>query len=76
MSTPILSQQLEVATQSGLEQGQRRVVENLLRFRFGALDKELSAIISPVLSLPLEEFTPLLLQLSREELLARFGGSN
>ena len=55
------------------QQGERLVVENLLLVRFGALDAELSAIIEPVLALPPEEFTPLLLQLSREELLARFG---
>jgi hypothetical protein len=36
----------------------------------------LSAIIEPLLALPPEEFTPLLVQLSREELLARFRESN
>ncbi len=56
-----------------VREGQRFVVENLLRFRFGELDEELSAIIKPVLELPPEEFTPLLMQLSREELLTRFG---
>ena len=82
--SPILSQQLEVATQPGLQQGlqrglqqgQQRVVENLLRVRFGELDEELLAIIEPVLSLSPEEFTPLLLQLSRDELLARFRDRN
>jgi hypothetical protein len=54
-------------------EGQRRVVENLLKVRFGELDDQLTAIIEPVLELPPEEFTRLLLQLSREELLARFG---
>ena len=66
--SPILSQQLESATQ----QGQRQVVENLFKVRFGGLDEELSAIISHLLLLPPEEFTPLLLQLSRDELVARF----
>jgi hypothetical protein len=70
--SPILSQQLDSATQQGLQQGQRQIVENLLKVRFGSLDEELSAIISPVLLLPLEEFTPLLLQLSRDELITRF----
>jgi hypothetical protein len=71
--SPILSQQLDSATQQGLQQGQRQIVENLLKVRFGGLDEELSAIILPVLSLSPEEFTPLLLQLSRDELVARFG---
>ncbi|MEM7714421.1 MAG: hypothetical protein AAF349_12750 [Cyanobacteria bacterium P01_A01_bin.68] len=44
----------------------------MLRIRFGSLDEELSTIIEPLLSLSTEEFTPLLLQLSREELIERF----
>lgn len=56
-----------------VREGQRFVVENLLRFRFGELDEELSAIIKPLLELPPEEFMPPLMQLSREELLTRFG---
>ena len=65
----LFDQQLEQARQ----QGQRGVIENLLALRFGSLDEELAAIISPLLALPPEEFTRLLLQLSREELLSRFG---
>jgi hypothetical protein len=57
-------------------EGERLVVENLLRVRFGSLDNELRAIISPLLALLPEEFTPLLMQLSREELIARFGGQS
>ena len=78
--SPIYDQQLEQARQEGrqeaqqqgLQQGQR-LIENLLASRFGSLDEELAAIISPLLALPPEEFAPLLLQLSREELLSRFG---
>ncbi|MBV8885141.1 MAG: hypothetical protein JO235_14255 [Chroococcidiopsidaceae cyanobacterium CP_BM_RX_35] len=60
----------------GIQQERRQVVENLLRFRFGSLDEQLLAIIEPLLELPPEEFTRLLLQLSREELLTRFGSPN
>jgi len=67
---------MERATRAGQEQGiqrgQRQVVEKLLRVRFGELDEQLSAIIDRLLALPAEEFAPLLLQLSREEILARF----
>ncbi|WP_375471317.1 hypothetical protein [uncultured Nostoc sp.] len=52
--------------------GNAIVVENLLEVRFGEIDNELQAIIEPLLLLPPEEFTPLLLQLSREELIHRF----
>lgn len=34
--------------------------------------EELGAIIEPILALPPSEFTPMLMQLSREELVARF----
>jgi hypothetical protein len=65
---PLYAQDIERARR----EGERRVVENLLRVRFGELDEQLSAIIDRLLALPAEEFTPLLVQLSREELLARF----
>jgi hypothetical protein len=47
-------------------------VENLLRVRFGELDPEIQAIISRILQLSPEEFTPLLLHCSKQELLKRF----
>lgn len=82
--SPLLSQQLEAATQSGIQQGIQQglrmertaIIENLLRIRFNSLDDQLRGIIQPMLSLSPEEFTPLLLQLSREELLARFNSEN
>jgi hypothetical protein len=52
--------------------GQRLVVENLFKVRFGELDEQLAGIIPSLLQLPTEEYTRLLLQLSREELLAQF----
>ena len=60
--------------QEGKQEGRQEIIENLLQVRFGTLDEELRAIISPILALPPSEFTPLLMQLSREELIARFGG--
>lgn len=66
--SPLYLERLDAA----LHQGQRIVVENLLKIRFGVLDEELQSIVAPLLELPPEEFTSLLLQLSRDELLARF----
>lgn len=60
----------------GKEQERRQVVENLLLFRFGTLDPELQTIIPSVLGLSPSEFTPILLRLSREELIARFATQN
>jgi len=62
--------------QQGIQQGERLVVHNLLQVRFGSVDEELAEIVEPLLALPPEQFTPMLLQLSREELLARFRKSN
>ncbi len=71
--SPLYLQRLEEAKQEGVRRERRATIENLLKVRFGSLDEQLSAIIESVLELPPEEFTFLLLQLSREELLARFG---
>jgi len=58
--------------QQGLQQGQRRIAENILINRFGSLDESLAAIIEPIIALPPEQFIPLLLNLSKDELLSRF----
>lgn len=63
---------LQEGIQAGLQQGQRVVIENLLRVRFGAVDEELSRVIDALLQLPPAEYTRLCVELSREELLARF----
>ncbi|MCV3213187.1 hypothetical protein OGM63_06560 [Plectonema radiosum NIES-515] len=42
----------------GQIEGQRKVVENLPKIRFALLDEQLSKIIEPLRSLPIEEFTP------------------
>jgi hypothetical protein len=78
---PLYQQDRELARLEGRKEGQlegirlgeRQVMENLLKFRFGELSNELQAVIEPLLALPPEEFTPLLMQLSLEELIARFG---
>jgi predicted transposase YdaD len=62
----------ERGLEQGLQEGERLVVENLLRVRFGELDPPLQAIISRILQLSPEEFTPLLLHCSKQELLKRF----
>ncbi|WGV25459.1 hypothetical protein [Halotia branconii] len=56
-----------------LQEGQRQVVENLLRVRFGPLDEQLERVIEPLLQLPPQEYSRLLLELSYDELLRRFG---
>ncbi|NER39144.1 MAG: hypothetical protein F6J93_35195 [Oscillatoria sp. SIO1A7] len=71
--TPLYEQEREQTFREGEQQGQRLLLENLLRARFGSLEPVDSAIIETLLAKPPEESAPLLLQLSREELIARFG---
>ena len=61
--------------QRGEQQGKRKVVEALLKARFIELDEALAAIVPQILTLPTEAYTGLILQLSREELLARFSAT-
>jgi flagellar biosynthesis/type III secretory pathway protein FliH len=78
--SPIYLERLAEAEQKGRNEGiqqgvqneRRIVIENLLRARFGSLDDELNSIIQPLLALTPEEFSPLLIQLSREEMISRF----
>ncbi|NER05407.1 MAG: hypothetical protein F6K17_23855 [Okeania sp. SIO3C4] len=79
--SPRFLQQLEAAYLLGIEQGRQEaarteIIESVLKFRFNSLDDELREIIQPMLSLSPEEYVPLLVQLSREELLARFNSEN
>jgi hypothetical protein len=48
------------------------VVKSLLADRFGSLDKDLDALIPHIVKLSPSEFTPLLLKLSRAELIDKF----
>ncbi|WP_342745962.1 hypothetical protein [Brunnivagina elsteri] len=82
--SPIYLQRLAEAKQEGIQEGiqegrqegvmnERRIaIASLLQAKFGSLDAELNAIIPLLTALTPEEFSPLLIQLSRTELLARF----
>lgn len=67
-----IAQLREEARQEGEQRATLRSIANILRVRFGEVDEELAAIVEEIATLPSDEFTPLLLQLSREELLERF----
>lgn len=56
----------------GLQQERQAAIVSLLRLRFGSVDADLQAMIPALMELPTEEYTRLLWQLSREELLQRF----
>lgn len=64
----------EQTLEEGKQEVRQQMVENLIMVRFGSLDEELARAIAFLLQLPTEELTRVLLTLSREELLERFGG--
>jgi hypothetical protein len=75
-----IAQLREEGRQQGEQQGEQRgeqratlrLIADILRVRFQEIDEELAAIVEEIATLPSAEFTPLLLQLSREDLLERF----
>ena len=70
--SPIYLERLAQKEQQGVNQGERMMIESILINRFGTLDSELEAIIPQLLQLTPMEITPLLLNLSRSELISRF----
>ncbi|MEA5576314.1 hypothetical protein [Anabaena sp. UHCC 0451] len=68
-----IKQQVELrGIDRGIQTERRAMVESILQVRFGEIDSDLARIIDQVIAISREEFTPMLLNLSREELLARF----
>lgn len=56
----------------GLQQERQDAIASLMKLRFDEVDPELQAIIPALTNLPAEEYTQLLWQLTRAELLQRF----
>jgi predicted transposase YdaD len=52
------------------EEGKREGLESILLVRFGEIDEELAAVVPKLMELDSREYTRLLLNLSRSELLA------
>ena len=82
--SPLYRQRLEDATQTGIQQGiqqgtqqtQRIMIESVLRAKFGEIDRDLAQIIEPLVRLSPQETVQLIMQLNRDELLARFRNSS
>jgi hypothetical protein len=63
---------IERGLERGKQEAQRATITSILTTRFGPIDGPLEAIIPAIMELSIASATPLLLQLSREELLNRF----
>jgi hypothetical protein len=70
---PYITSVEQLAKEEGVAEERKQVIEHLLQMRFGELDETLSATVEPLLSLPAQEYTRLLMELSREQLISQFG---
>jgi flagellar biosynthesis/type III secretory pathway protein FliH len=73
---PYISSIERMARQEGKQEGRQEEVESLLETKFGALDEELRQILNALMQLPASERARLILQLSREDLIAHFQQPN
>ncbi len=67
-----LQQGLQQGSQQGHLEERRDFVENLLQNRFGQLDHALLQVVNPLIKYSPSELSQILLQFSREEILAKF----
>ncbi len=70
--SPLYIKWREEAINEGIQQERRIMIENMLLTRFGAIDIALSEIIEPLTKMPPRDAIQLLMQSSKEEILAHF----
>jgi hypothetical protein len=63
---------MERGLEQGLEQERRSAISGLLELRYGSIDEQLAAILPNLMTLTSIEYTPLILQLSQQELIEHF----
>ncbi len=63
---------MERGLEQGLEQERRSNISTLLEMRYEAIDDQLLAILPSLMALTSVEYTPLILQLSKQELIEHF----
>ena len=71
ISSPAYEKSRTQAMLQGHLEERHLVVKNLLKLRFG-VDEALSQLVEPLVQIPTEESLRLLMQCSREDLLAQF----
>jgi hypothetical protein len=74
--SPLFTEYMERATATAVKSGHQEVVEGFLLKRFGSLDDDLIQVIPNIIKLSPLEFTSLLIDLSREELIDRFSNND
>jgi hypothetical protein len=56
----------------GLERGREEAIRSLMQLRYGSIDETLEALLPQLLALSTEHYTRLLLELSKDDLIAHF----
>ena len=67
-----LEQGLTQGLEQGLEQERRSNISTLLEMRYGSIDDQLSVILPSLMALTSIEYTPLIFQFSKQELIEHF----
>lgn len=70
--SPVFVEYMERANADAIRLNNQSAAKILMVDRFGTLDEELLKIVPNIIKLSQSEFMPLLLHLSREELIDRF----
>ena len=68
-----IQQGIQQGVQQGVQQERRAMIESLLELKFDAMDAALATLVEPLSQLSRKEAMQAISQLSREELLSRFG---
>jgi hypothetical protein len=71
-----IEQGIEQGLEQGLEQERRSAISGLLELRYGAIDNQLAAALPALMKLTSVEYTPLIFQLSKQELIELLNSSN
>jgi hypothetical protein len=72
LTTSWMERGIEQGLEQGLEQERRSAISRLLELRYESIDEPLAAILPNLMTLTSIEYTPLILQLSKQELIEHF----
>jgi flagellar biosynthesis/type III secretory pathway protein FliH len=67
-----LTQGLKQGLTQGLEQERQSNISSLMELRYGSIDEPLGAILPALMALTSPEYIPLIVQLSKQELIEHF----
>jgi hypothetical protein len=72
LTTSWMERGIEQGLTQGLEQERQSSISSLMELRYGSIDEPLLAILPALMALTSPEYVPLILQLSKQELIEHF----